>query len=200
MNSAASGGVALFGAFGEMLGFRPSLELISEPALYGYAGRQFDPESGLYYMRARMHDPAIGRFLSEDPIGFLSGDINFYRYVFNDPVAFTDSTGRGIDPFTFTVGAILGGVSAYATGGDAFDITTGAILGGLTSGLSVGWSVVAGTVSGLVGHAVNPPLANEGDDSPHTTLPPELEPNPFSTNLPPLDPYAGLSTIGACKQ
>src|SRR3954452_21148299 len=32
-------------------------------------GREFDPETGLYYYRARSYDPAVGRFLSEDPAG-----------------------------------------------------------------------------------------------------------------------------------
>lgn len=35
---------------------------------YGFAGREYDPESGLYSMRARYYDPAIGRFLSRDPL------------------------------------------------------------------------------------------------------------------------------------
>lgn len=35
---------------------------------YAFAGREFDPESGLYYMRARYYDPGLGRFLSPDPL------------------------------------------------------------------------------------------------------------------------------------
>jgi YD repeat-containing protein len=34
---------------------------------FAYAGRENDAESGLYYMRARYYDPAVGRFLSVDP-------------------------------------------------------------------------------------------------------------------------------------
>ena len=37
---------------------------------FRYTAREFDIESGLYYYRARYYDPAAGRFLSEDPIGF----------------------------------------------------------------------------------------------------------------------------------
>ncbi|MBK9112497.1 MAG: hypothetical protein IPM88_12680 [Nitrospira sp.] len=44
-------------------------------------GREFDSESGLYYYRARYYDALMGRFLQKDPIGFGSGDSNFYRYV-----------------------------------------------------------------------------------------------------------------------
>jgi hypothetical protein len=34
------------------------------------------------------------RFLSEDPIGFASGDFNFYRYVGNGPVNLNDPSGE----------------------------------------------------------------------------------------------------------
>lgn len=37
------------------------------------AGQQYDQGSELYYMRARYYDPALGRFLSEDPIGIAGG-------------------------------------------------------------------------------------------------------------------------------
>jgi RHS repeat-associated protein len=35
---------------------------------YTYTGREYDPESGLYYYRARYYDPEIGRFLQPDPL------------------------------------------------------------------------------------------------------------------------------------
>jgi len=35
---------------------------------YAFTGREWDPETGLYYYRARYYDPKIGRFLSEDPL------------------------------------------------------------------------------------------------------------------------------------
>lgn len=60
---------------------------------YLFAGREFDPQLGIYYYRARYYDPAMGRFLSEDPIGFSSGDPNPYRYVGNNPVSLTDPLG-----------------------------------------------------------------------------------------------------------
>ncbi|MGH7927351.1 MAG: RHS repeat-associated core domain-containing protein, partial [Candidatus Binatia bacterium] len=56
------------------------------------AGREYDQESGLYYMRARYYDPAIGRFLSEDPIG-IAGGLNLYAYSGNDPVNNRDPSG-----------------------------------------------------------------------------------------------------------
>jgi RHS repeat-associated protein len=63
---------------------------------FGYTGRELDGESGLYYYRARYYDPSLGRFISEDPIGFSAGDTNLYRYVSNSPTNFTDPTGTVI--------------------------------------------------------------------------------------------------------
>jgi RHS repeat-associated protein len=60
---------------------------------YAYTGREWDPETGLYYYRARYYDPKVGRFLGEDPIGFEGGDINLYAYVGNNPVNRVDPMG-----------------------------------------------------------------------------------------------------------
>jgi len=60
---------------------------------FQYTGREFDPETGLDYYRARYYDPNTGRFTSEDPLRFLSGDTNFYAYVFNSPVNWEDPSG-----------------------------------------------------------------------------------------------------------
>jgi RHS repeat-associated protein len=61
---------------------------------FRYTGREFDVETGLYYYRARYYDPAAGRFLSEDPIRFNSGDVNFYGYVENNPINAADPDGQ----------------------------------------------------------------------------------------------------------
>jgi len=57
-----------------------------------YTAREFDSETGLYFYRARYYDPASGRFLSEDPIGFDGGQ-NFYAYVRNNPISYADPSG-----------------------------------------------------------------------------------------------------------
>ena len=68
-------------------------ETISQPFKYvGQSGVMAEP-NGFYYMRARYYDPQVGRFISEDPIGFDGGDVNLYAYVRNNPVNFIDSTG-----------------------------------------------------------------------------------------------------------
>ncbi|MCA1791646.1 MAG: hypothetical protein LC667_17880, partial [Thioalkalivibrio sp.] len=72
-------------------------EAVDQP--YAFTGREWDEESGLYYYRARYYDPAGGRFLSEDPIGFGGGDLNLYRYVKANPVRFTDPYGLYRNPY-----------------------------------------------------------------------------------------------------
>jgi len=63
---------------------------------YLFAGRRFDAEIGKYYQRARMYDPAVGEFLSRDPIGFW-GDFgnlgNPMAYAGNRPDNYTDPSG-----------------------------------------------------------------------------------------------------------
>ena len=51
-------------------------------------------------MRARYYDPALGRFLSEDPIGIADG-LNLYAYAGNYPVNMWDPTGLGYKCYTF---------------------------------------------------------------------------------------------------
>ncbi len=60
---------------------------------FRYTARELDPETGLYYYRARYYDPAIGRFISEDPIRFKGSGTNFYGYAENNPTDFVDPTG-----------------------------------------------------------------------------------------------------------
>jgi RHS repeat-associated protein len=64
---------------------------------FRYTAREFDTESGIYEYRMRYYDASVGRFLSEDPIGFLGGS-NFYRYVRNSPSRFIDPSGMVLVP------------------------------------------------------------------------------------------------------
>ena len=49
-------------------------------------------ELGLYYYKARIYSPTLGRFLQTDPVGYRGG-INLHAYVGNDSVNRTDPTG-----------------------------------------------------------------------------------------------------------
>ncbi|MHB8788943.1 MAG: RHS repeat-associated core domain-containing protein [Desulfobulbaceae bacterium] len=50
----------------------------------------------LLYMRNRFYMPSTGRFMAEDPIGLAGGDVNFNRYVQNNPVNLVDPEGLRI--------------------------------------------------------------------------------------------------------
>jgi RHS repeat-associated protein len=57
-----------------------------------FTGRQFDEESGLYYYRARYIDPAKGRFLQRDPLGYVDG-MNLFQYAKSNPTRYLDPSG-----------------------------------------------------------------------------------------------------------
>jgi len=88
----------------------------------GYTGHVQDGATGLTYMQQRYYDPAIGRFLSVDPVTALdNGDMrhfNRYTYAYNNPYKFTDPDGRCPNCVTGGIGAGVGllvglGVEGY---------------------------------------------------------------------------------------
>jgi RHS repeat-associated protein len=58
-----------------------------------FTGREWIGEIGIYDYRNRIYSPELGRFLQTDPIRFEAGDVNFYRYVSNNPLNKIDPTG-----------------------------------------------------------------------------------------------------------
>jgi RHS repeat-associated protein len=70
-----------------------------------FTGREWDPETELYYYRARYYDPKAGRFVSEDPVEF-GGGVNFYGYVAGNPTRYRDpGHAEGLeDPPTHPLG------------------------------------------------------------------------------------------------
>ncbi len=61
--------------------------------LFGFTGRPLDATKGLQNNLNRWYDAGIGRWTSEDPIGFIGCDTNLNRYVGNSPTNKTDPTG-----------------------------------------------------------------------------------------------------------
>ena len=67
------------------------------PNVYLYRGEQYDPDLGLYYLRARYYNPLSGRFMSRDPEDgkpINPKSLHKYTYAGGDPVSSLDSTGR----------------------------------------------------------------------------------------------------------
>jgi RHS repeat-associated protein len=79
-----------FSSYGQMLAQTNA----ATDLLFGFTGRELDPQTGLNYYRDRWYDPLTGEFTSEDPIGFAGGDTNLSRYVGNSPVDYADPTGN----------------------------------------------------------------------------------------------------------
>jgi RHS repeat-associated protein len=57
---------------------------------YGWTGREYDAETGLYFHRARYYSPVVIRFIQEDPVGSGASP---YAYVNGSPLEATDPSG-----------------------------------------------------------------------------------------------------------
>ncbi|MBK6453150.1 MAG: RHS repeat-associated core domain-containing protein [Proteobacteria bacterium] len=101
-----------FGTFGTRRGSNwsattaPDWLGIANTTRQGFTGHDMLDNVGLVHMNGRVYDPALGRFLSADPlIGDLgdSQSVNPYAYVGNRPLNASDPTGYLVD----------GGLSIY---------------------------------------------------------------------------------------
>jgi RHS repeat-associated protein len=100
-----------YSPYGELLGQQESF---TQP--FKYAGQVgiFTESENLYYMRARYYDAEVGRFISEDPAGFVDGP-NLYAYVGGNPIMAVDPTGLITWSGTATTLSATGPVGASLT-------------------------------------------------------------------------------------
>jgi RHS repeat-associated protein len=99
---------------------------------FAYTGKLFDQTSDLQWNVNRWYDSNVGRWVSEDPIGFRGRDVNLYRCVYNTFIAMSDPSGHVIQfvvPGGFITGsngvaAVYSAVSAFSTAYTLYSITT----------------------------------------------------------------------------
>ncbi|MBZ0090107.1 MAG: hypothetical protein K8H90_06995, partial [Thermoanaerobaculia bacterium] len=78
-----------------------SAQLPRERTHHRFTGKYLDDDTGLYYYGARYYDPALGRFISPDPLYVADPErcttnpiaCNLFAYANNNPLAFIDPTG-----------------------------------------------------------------------------------------------------------
>ena len=151
----------------------------STPNVYLYRGEQYDPDLGLYYLRARYFNPLTGRFLSRDPKKSSLGrpkTLHKYLYASSNPVNRKDASGRmDYEEYILPIVMICGG-SGYC---------------GLSPGQVIGAATLVGVVGSWIMH-----IWAEADEKLENALPPELphvpedpdpDPNP-SPQAPPSSP------------
>lgn len=138
----AATGSALSGS--ERFGFDDSRTRV------GFTGHQQIDPNGLIHMGARLYDPVLSRFIQADTIVPDAQDLqsqNRYTYVSNNPLAYTDPTGRwGAQQQGYLRTAVAIVISVYTAGAVAPTVAggTGTFLGLTVNSANAGMVVMAG--------------------------------------------------------
>ena len=84
-----------YAAYGQRESHWQSPKRKNAKAPWGYTGKEDEEEVGLIYFGARYYVPALGRWLSADPLTIhaMAGDVNPYAYVAGQVFSAIDPTG-----------------------------------------------------------------------------------------------------------
>jgi RHS repeat-associated protein len=87
-----------YNSFGKLI----SVTKNPDSTFFAYAGKITDKSSNLQWNINRWYDSNVGRWVSEDPIGFEGIDSNLYRYSYNCAIDSVDFDGNfSIDMFLY---------------------------------------------------------------------------------------------------
>jgi RHS repeat-associated protein len=152
--------------------YRPFGEAVgAAPAGFGFTGQRFEAALGIYDYGARWYDPALGRFLSPDPLVPEPGDpraLDRYAYVLNNPLNLVDPTGQfwaelwgGFTSFFGGLGSAIGSGLGAAWGAAGWPLasalwtigSTALVLGAAPLGLAFDlarwtWGAARGLIGG----------------------------------------------------
>ncbi|MBU6399281.1 MAG: hypothetical protein KGS61_03100, partial [Verrucomicrobia bacterium] len=151
-----------YDAFGNLLA-QAAVGAVPTPNLYRFAGEQWDPDLGLYYLRARYLDPTSGRFWTMDPFEGSPTDpstLHKYAYCANNPVNRLDPSGKSYlmemgvsasisEMMQVAMGALNRGLAAYVDGLNWGDVGKQAFNGSALSN-----DAQTGFMGGLLGYGI----------------------------------------------
>jgi RHS repeat-associated protein len=141
---------------------------------FTFTGQYWDKDVGLYYYKNRWYSPDLGRFVTQDPSGYVDG-MNLYQYVKSMPTMAGDLMGlyglsdfgkdalglaQGVGHGVVNTAGFLGGAAGSVV--DAVTLEHTSVYNSVKGGVSVANSLIdgkslseAGQISKSIGEAPN---------------------------------------------
>ena len=155
---------------------------------FKFAGEALDPQTGLYYLRARYYDPTVGRFISKDPLpGAVANPLsqNRFAYALSNPLRYTDTLGlapdvNSGDQGVLTSGTIFNSVGLNFTSSYEVSVSNGTYSGAPASTepgeFGIGGLLGAGIIAGstLFGPEATEVVQPFVEDALNVASPPQL--------------------------
>ena len=111
----------------------------------------------LYYLKSRYYDPTVGRFISQDDVDYADYEsingLNLYAYCNNNPVNYTDPTGK-FAISAFIVGCFIGMAVGFGAATYVDYKKDGKVFNGDVAWYDyLGALFVGGAIGGFIGYA-----------------------------------------------